>query len=379
MLKLKVLFISLLFINCSSVTSIFEDDSKTFFYVYTNDSCQPCVTRYEQVRNYYSQIEFIKFDVSNKDNLNRFTGIVNILDPVLLSLPLFAIFSGSTLIIIVAGEVSIDSWNLTIKVNNEGIPVFVGGMNGIAELKTIIKDTEIKLKLTTLFTGGDITGITNNFWALLIPVSIAALMDAVNPCVVSVFLVMLALLMYNYKSILVLKTGLAFSLAVFITYLMFGLGILRVISNVYQIRYITAGFALIFGLLSIYEFFTGTRKHIPDIFSIKINKYIEKVSNPYTGFIGGIVTGALLLPCSSAPYFIALNLLSEKATQVEGLILIIIYNLIIVAPFLFITILISSLKAQTIDLRLWVQEKRRWINLIIGIGLIFLSFYSLLG
>lgn len=378
MLKIKIGFI-LLLLFYPSISSIALDNSKTIFYVYSNDKCQPCVVRYEEVRNYYSPIEFVKFDVSDKDNLNHFTDIVNILDPVLLSLPLFGVFSGSTLKIIVAGEVSLGEWNVTVKENDEGIPIYVGGENAIAELKTIVKDNQIKSKLTTLFRGGDIQGLTNDFWTLLIPVSIAAFMDAINPCAVSVFLVMLTLLLYSYKSNLVLKTGLAFSFAVFFTYLLFGLGLMRVINSVFQVRYLTAAFAFLFGVFSIYEFFTGAKKHIPDAFSNQISKYIEKVSNPRTGFFAGIITGSLLLPCSSAPYFIALNLLSEKATQIDGFILIVLYNFIIISPFLIITVFIYSFNVQTMDMRLWLQEKRQWINLLIGIGLILLSYYSIFG
>lgn len=379
MFNLRFLFILLLLSNSPMVLCAFETDSNTVFYVFTNDGCQPCVDRYNQVRSLFSEVEFVKYDVSDKINLNLFTDVVNTLDDVLLSLPIYGIFYGTSLKIIVAGEVSTESWETIIKEENVGVPVYIGGVNGLAEKKTIIMEDEVIAKLVSLFTGTSISGLTKGFWSLLVPVSVAAIMDAVNPCAVSVFLVMLTLILYSFKRNVVLSTGLAFSLAVFVTYLLFGLGVLRVISNISWLRYLTAAFAFILGVLSIYEFFSGERKHIPNTFANQITKYIEKVSNPRSGFIAGVVTGALLLPCSSAPYFVALNLLSENATQFEGFLLIVLYNFIIVSPFLAITICIHVFSVQTVDMRLWLQEKRRWINLIIGLGLILMSFYSIYG
>ena len=50
---------------------------------------------------------------------------------------------------------------------------------------------------------------------------------------------------------------------------------------------------------------------------------------------------------------------------------------IIVLPLLIITFCIHTLVLQTMYAKLWILEKRRWINLMMGFGLICLSLYIL--
>ncbi|MBN1683143.1 hypothetical protein JW865_06290 [Candidatus Bathyarchaeota archaeon] len=347
------------------------------FYVYTNDACLPCVDRYDFVKNLYSDFNFVKYDLSNKENLDNFNNLLNILDDVLLSVPIYGIFNDDKLQIIVAGEINEESWNNIFKFDEEGIQVYVGGAYQIAELKTIITDINKIKMLEDIFRGNVISIIYRDLSSLLIPVSIAAIMDAVNPCAISILLVILSLLYHSPERKFILKTGAAYSSAVFLTYLLMGLGFLQIFSNITILRYVLFLIPIFFGILNIYDFFAGERKHVPESFSKIINKYIEKVSNPSTGFIAGMVTAILVLPCSSAPYFLVLNLLSETSTKISGFILLAIYNLIIVTPFIIITLGIHTLRLQTIDMRLWVSENRRWINLIVGIGLILLSLYSI--
>lgn len=202
-------------------------------------------------------------------------------------------------------------------------------------------------------------------------------MDAVNPCAINVFLVLLTLLFYGAGQRVVLGTGIAFSGGVFITYLLMGVGLIRAFSSVSQVKYVAVAFAIFLGALSIIEFFTGERRHLPGAFARQITNYLERSSNPGTGFIAGVVTASLLLPCSSAPYFLALNLLSERSTLVGGLLLLAIYNLIVITPFLMITFFVYALGVTTMDMKLWMLEKRRWINLLLGLGLICLSLFTL--
>jgi len=116
---------------------------------------------------------------------------------------------------------------------------------------------------------------------------------------------------------------------------------------------------------------------MPGSFIIEITKYLERASNPWTGFVAGFVSASLILPCSSAPYFLALNLISENSTLFGGLILLTIYNLIIIAPFLILTVCVHTLSMM--DIKLWMTAKRRWIDLIVGLVLICLSIFIYIG
>lgn len=347
------------------------------FYILSSSGCEPCEERVRLVRSLYPESVFVKYDIAEKDYLERFNEIAEILDEVFLPFPLFGIFFGNNLKLIAAGGLSAESWKAVIEEYVDGVPVYVDDGTGRAELKKIIEDTEKIAMLEALFAGTKMPGPPWDFKSLIIPVSIAAAMDAVNPCAISVFLVLLTFLFYSVERKVVLSTGIAFSGAIFITYLLMGLGLIRAFSSVSQIKYLAVAFAIFLGALSIIEFSTGERRHLPGAFARQITRYLERASNPRTGFVAGVVTASLLLPCSSAPYFLALNLLSEKATLFGGLLLLAIYNLIIIIPFLMITLCVHTLGVKTMDMKLWISGKRRWINLLMGLGLICLSLFIL--
>ena len=84
-----------------------------------------------------------------------------------------------------------------------------------------------------------------------------------------------------------------------------------------------------------------------------------------------------MLSCSSTPYFIVLNLLSERVFMVTGLALIALYNLIVVAPFVITTVAVHGLMRATMDIKLWSMENRRWVNLLMGATLVLLGLLNL--
>ena len=352
-------------------------NSTLSFYIISNSGCRPCVERVRQASALYPESVFVKHDVAEEHNLERFHEITGIIDEVFIPLPLFGIFVSNSLKVIVAGGLSAESWKGIIEEDLEGVPVYIDDGTGRAELKKIIEETEKIVRLEELFAGTKFTGLSRDFNSLIVPVFVAATMDAFNPCAINVFLVLLTFLFYGVGRRVMLRTGVSFSVGVFITYLLMGLGLIRAFSSFSQVKYVAVAFAIFLGALSIIEFLSGERRHLPGAFARQITKYLERSSNPGTGFVAGVVTASLLLPCSSAPYFLALNLLSERATLFGGLLLLAIYNLIIVTPFLIITFFFHTLGVKTMDMKLWVTEKRRWINLLVGLGLICLSLYIL--
>jgi cytochrome c biogenesis protein CcdA len=118
-------------------------------------------------------------------------------------------------------------------------------------------------------------------------------------------------------------------------------------------------------------------KYLPDALARRVSARIESVSSPMNGYWAGLATGILLLPCSSAPYFIVLNLLSERVFMITGLALIALYNLIVVGPFVITTVAVHGLMRTTMDLKLWSMENRRWVNLLIGATLVLLGLLNL--
>ena len=212
---------------------------------------------------------------------------------------------------------------------------------------------------------------------LLIIVVSAAIVDAINPCCIGVFTVLLTFIFYGKNRKAVLSIGLAFTLGLFTAYLLLGLGLGRVFRNLPEIKYMISALAIILGTMRILEASGRKVKYLPDTFSKIISQRIEGVTTPKSGLVAGGLTGFLLLPCSSAPYFIVINMIADKPS-ILGLSLLILYNLIIVAPFIAITMIVYGLVFSTMELKLWYLESRRWINALIGVTLVVLGIINLL-
>ena len=360
--------LAILYLFLSSLGGTFPS-----FQVITYSRCEPCEKRVTTLANLYPNSIFIKFDLATGENLIRLKEVTNAIDVQFLFLPVIGVFVDERLKLIGAGGVSAESWKQIIEKDVEGVPVYMDDGRGNAELKTMIEDSDRVSTLEKLLTGADVGEAPADFSRLIAPVSLAACMDAINPCEIGVFLVLLTFVLYSVDRRTALKTGLSFTAAVFVTYLLLGLSLLRVLIHLTWVKYLFVAFAVFMGALRIWGSLRGERRHIPGSFSRNITRRLEQASNVKTGLVAGVVTASLLLPCSSAPYFLALSLISERARMLEGVLLLAVYNFIVVVPFMAITILVYVFNVKTMYLRLMMTEKSRWINLILGAGLIGLS------
>ncbi len=348
------------------------------FYVITNSDCEPCTEKLQAVKAIFPGSPFTEYELTEGETRSRFDEIDEVIGEPYLPMPLFAVFRDGRLVVIVAGGQSPDDWEGILQAG-PGVPLYVEDVGVRAKLQKIISEQSKISRLEFLFTTENVESTPRDWSQLVLPITFAAAIDAINPCAIGVLLVMLTLVFYGVERQAVLKTGLAFCLAVFATYFLIGLGLIRVFAQIEYMRYATVAFAFILGALRVAEFFTGERKHLPGSFISRITGRLEAVSDPRTAFVAGIVTATLILPCSSAPYFLAVNLLSERATVVGGVLLLGYYNLVIVAPLLAITFMIHFIGVQTMELKLWMTEKKRWINLLLGVALVLLSLITLAG
>jgi len=216
----------------------------------------------------------------------------------------------------------------------------------------------------------------------------------VNPCEFYVLTILLSLVFFQYGRRTVLKVGIAYSLAVFIIYYLMGLGLLRLISYVQEARLLVVILGFTVGLRAVLNFVFGVFglslglrdaigtflnkrfKRVPEFLSQRISARLRSASEkPVTAFLIGVVASVFLLPCTSGPYLIALSLVANMETLVEGLSLLAVYNIIIVAPFLAITLGVYTLRVKTGELKKWSSEKQKWLNLAAGLTMILLSLY----
>lgn len=178
--------------------------------------------------------------------------------------------------------------------------------------------------------------------SLLYLVVTAGLLDSFNPCAIAILLIFIALMLTLKKerrTIIIL--GLTYILAVYLTYLAIGVGLLRAIHlfRIPQIFTQIIGWALIFwGLWSIKDYLFPK---LPLRLSISLSgrqtiaKYAQRVTVPAT-FIMGFLVGIFGFPCTGGIYLATLALLSARETYLKGIFYLLIYNLMFVLPLVII-------------------------------------------
>ncbi len=218
-----------------------------------------------------------------------------------------------------------------------------------------------------------------------------AFTDSINPCALSVLLMMLiAVTTYHPKDRKrILWSGLAFIAAVFVTYLIYGLlivkafEVLQAFSNVrlYLYKGLAVG-AIILGLLELKDFFFykpgGVGTEMPLFFRPKVQNIIAKITSPLGAFGLGMFVTLFLLPCTIGPYIILGGMLSF-GEFFQSIPILSLYNLVFVLPMIVIVVLIFFGSKDIKQISSWREKNIRFIHLIIGLVFILLGTAMLLG
>lgn len=168
------------------------------------------------------------------------------------------------------------------------------------------------------------------------------LLDSLNPCAISLLLIYIALMFTlgkDRKSILIF--GVFYIAAVYVTYFLLGIGLLRafvLFGSPDLILKVGAILAIVFGLLNIKEYFwPDLPPHIRIPYSVrqKANDIAYKASIP-AAIMLGVLVGITEFPCSGAVYITILAYLQAKETFLSGTFYLAIYNLMFVMPLIII-------------------------------------------
>ncbi len=214
-------------------------------------------------------------------------------------------------------------------------------------------------------------------------VIVTALIDSINPCAIGVLILLISIMTAFKTKKEMLFYGLMYVLAVFVTYVLAGFGILYFLSSVplYISEYISilvGSLIIIAGLIEIKDFFwygQGITLAIPPERAKQIHEMTKKITLPGVIFLGIFVAG-VELPCTGAPYLAILLLLSQNFNFAAFLMLIL-YNIIFVMPLIVILFLVYlGFKIQKI--KRWKQNNRAYMRLATGITLIFLGWLLIL-
>jgi len=210
-----------------------------------------------------------------------------------------------------------------------------------------------------------------------------AAIDSINPCAIGVLILLVSIMIAFKTKKEMLFYGFFYILAVFVTYVLAGFGILYFLSSVplYISEYISivvGSLIVIAGLIEIKDFFwygQGITLAIPPERAKQIHEMTKKITLPGVIFLGIFVAG-VELPCTGAPYLAILLLLSQNFNFAAFLMLIL-YNIIFVMPLIVILLMVyGGVKIQKI--KRWKQANRGYMRLATGIILVLLGWLLIL-
>lgn len=201
-------------------------------------------------------------------------------------------------------------------------------------------------------------------------IAIAALVDSVNPCAFSVLIISITFLFGLGKTRgKIIKIGLLYILGIFLTYVLIGLGVLKVLSLFsipHLMSFVGAAFIIAFGVIALLnEFFSNfpIKLKIPKFAHGSIAKVVEKATLPAALGLGFLV-GIFEFPCTGGPYLFVLGLLHDQNNFWLGFLYLLLYNFIFILPLIIILLISSSKRvlqavdsvrrAETKSLRIWL-------------------------
>ncbi len=207
----------------------------------------------------------------------------------------------------------------------------------------------------------------------------AAAVDAINPCAFAVLIILLTTILATKNKHRALLAGLAFTLSIYISYFLMGIGLYSAINaaGITHLFYtVVAVLAILIGLFNLKDYLWYGKwfvMEVPNSWRPKMKSLIRGITSIWGAFLIGFVVSLFLLPCTSGPYIVILGLLSKVATKNSAIGLLSLYNLVFVIPMLTITLAIYFGFTTTEKAEEWRQRKLKYLHLIAGIILILLG------
>lgn len=207
----------------------------------------------------------------------------------------------------------------------------------------------------------------------------AAAVDAINPCEFAVLIILLTTILAAGIRKRALYAGLAFSLSIFISYYLMGIGLYSAIqaTGISKIFYtIMAIVAIMIGLFNLKDYLWYGKWFIMEVplnWRPKMKALLKGITSVPGAFLIGFVISLFLLPCTSGPYIVILGLLAETTTRSHAMLLLLLYNFIFILPMLGITLAIYFGFTTTEKAEEWRQHKLKTLHLIAGIILLLLG------
>jgi cytochrome c biogenesis protein CcdA len=258
--------------------------------------------------------------------------------------------------------------------------------------RTVLQgETSIEQQLEDLLTGRSPPAVSDSAVTqapasrlALIPILAAGLLDGINPCAFTTLVFLISALAVAGRSrIQVLQIGLFFSAAVFVTYLMIGLGFFQAIrlASAFPIvaaviRWILVAVLLAFAALSLYDYFQirsgRTDKvmlQLPQPIKRRLHRDIKSRTRSAALIASSLVLGFLVsifeLACTGQVYFPTLVYLHQVRREVGSFSYLLLYNFAFILPLLIVFAL-SYWGISSQRLSRWVQGSMKPVKLLLA-------------
>jgi len=349
---LMILFSILLFTNLSSASDISVAPDFTVHYFYAI-GCSHCVNVansgvLDKVAN-LSGVVLIKHDVANEPGeFFKYADIFRLADDRKTRTPVVFV------------------------IHNNQIEVLPGDVPIIDNLEKTIAN----------FSGINIPEQVAKHKITLGAIIIAALIDSINPCAFGVLIFLLICLLNMGSAKRALRAGLLYSLVVFITYFLAGLGLFRIIQSLTGIIFYVHLFVGLLAIgLALIQFIDilWPGKFISLRIPIRAKPFIERIATTATipaVLALGVIVSLFELPCTGGVYIAILATMSINKTFGLGYLLL--YNLIFILPLIVITLSVYKGTKPEI-LQKWTGDEKIWMKLASGLVMLALGGYILLN
>ena len=206
-----------------------------------------------------------------------------------------------------------------------------------------------------------------------------AAVDSINPCAIGVLILMISVLIASKASTKrMLVLGGLYILSVLVVYLAAGIGLMYIFASLplALTEYLSIGVGVLIilaGLIEIKDFFwygKGFSLMIPAVFAKKLHVLSSRATIPGVILLGAFVS-AVELPCTGAPYLAIITLLSQYF-DFSAFVLLVIYNIVFVAPLIVILIMVAA-GWHLHKIKAWKQRARPYMRLFVGLLLIALG------
>ena len=208
-------------------------------------------------------------------------------------------------------------------------------------------------------------------------VFITALVDSINPCAIGVLVILATTILSLYENKRkLLAIGFVYIGAVYVSYLLAGLGLVYFLYKIKISNFIGIAVAvvvIILGLIEMKDYFwygKGFSLKISEAKMQKIKKYTENIT-----VVGAIILGffvsAVELPCTGGPYLAITTILSRNF-DITAFYYLLFYNFIFVLP-LIVIILAVYIGVSAAQVANWKNKNKAVMRLVTGIIMIALG------